>query len=221
MRLFSKDGVYIWVDSDWDVISGRLVTLGDWEPPQAELICGLGRPDWTFVDIGAHIGYFSLMAAPHYGQVVAFEPNEYACDLHRRSAAINGFTNVRIEQCEFDETLRADVLKIDIDGGEREVFERHPELLEAHAIFFEYVPAVADGFEPIAFLQDAGFTVLHEHGQPLTERIPHGFWGANFIAVKDVEVPCLSDEPAVWAEAITVIGRHPYECECEMCAVLV
>jgi hypothetical protein len=120
----------------------------------------------------------------------------------------NGFTNVRVVQGHFDERVWADVVKIDIDGGEQEVFAAHPELLDAKAIFFEYAPAVAMGFEPIPFLQDAGFTVVHEHGQPLTAHIPYGNWSANFIALRDVDVPCLWDGPPVWGNAVTILDPY-------------
>jgi hypothetical protein len=213
MRLFCKEGVFIWLDPEWDVISRRIMDEGEWEYPQARLINTLGRADWTFVDIGAHIGYFSLRAAPHYGEVVAYEPTAYACELHRKSIDANGFTNVAVEQCAVpsDGFIHADVLKIDIDGGEQEVFAQHPELLDAHAIFFEYAPAVANGFNPITFLQDAGFRILHEHGQPLTDRIPYGVWSANFIALRDVDVPCLWDGPPVWGNAVVLVDPHKGE----------
>jgi hypothetical protein len=202
----------MWVDPGWDVISQRMASEGEWEYPQSQLINHLGRPDWTFVDIGAHIGYFSLMAAPHYGEVVAYEPAAYACELHRKSVATNKFTNVRVEQRvvpDADEPIRADVLKIDIDGGEQEVFAQHPELLDAHAVFFEYAPAVANGFDPITYLQDRGYRILHEHGQPLTDNIPYGKWSANFIAVRDgVDVPCLWDGPPVWGNAVAILDPY-------------
>lgn len=52
-----------------------------------------------FVDIGANIGYFTLMAAAIVGQqgkVFAFEPNRNNCMLIAQSVAENGFDHVRI-----------------------------------------------------------------------------------------------------------------------------
>lgn len=208
MKLFCKQGVYMWIDPDWDVISSRIAKEGEWEYPQSRLINHLGRPEWTFIDIGAHIGFFSLMAAPHYGKVIAFEPTAYACELHRKSVATNGFENVTVTEKKACCNLSADVIKIDIDGGERELFEGHPELLDAKAIFFEYAPACTQGFNPVEYLQDAGYTIVHEHGQPLTDRIPYGQWSANFIALHGVEVPVLWNGPPVWGNAVVMVDAY-------------
>jgi hypothetical protein len=133
--------------------------------------------------------------------------------LLRKSIATNKFRNIHVEQIELGRVERkpfvADVVKIDIDGGEEEAFAQHPELLDAKAIFFEYAPAVANGFNPITFLQDAGYTIKHEHGQTLTDAIPYGRWSANFIALKDgVTVPCLWDGPPVWGNAMAIIDPY-------------
>lgn len=51
----------------------------------------------TFVDVGAHIGYFSLMAARVVGprgRVVAIDPVEANVTAIRRHAALNNFDNV-------------------------------------------------------------------------------------------------------------------------------
>lgn len=48
----------------------------------------------TVVDIGANIGWYSLLAASRVGEkgaVIAFEPNEDLVRLLRRSAEVNGF----------------------------------------------------------------------------------------------------------------------------------
>lgn len=51
----------------------------------------------TFIDVGANIGYFSMLAAAAVGpegRVESFEPNASNCDLIRRSVAANRFEGV-------------------------------------------------------------------------------------------------------------------------------
>lgn len=51
----------------------------------------------TFIDVGANIGYFSLLAASIVGpagRVIAFEPDQANCDLLRASMAANNFEKV-------------------------------------------------------------------------------------------------------------------------------
>jgi FkbM family methyltransferase len=62
----------------------------------------LGRllgPGAVFFDVGAHVGFYSLMASRRVGQagrVVAFEPNPRNIDYLRRHVALNTVTNVEI-----------------------------------------------------------------------------------------------------------------------------
>jgi FkbM family methyltransferase len=69
----------------------------DWLP----LLPTLLKPGGSFVDIGANIGYFSLIAAGlvgKNGQVIAIEPIPRTHDLLRANIELNGFTQVRAEQ---------------------------------------------------------------------------------------------------------------------------
>lgn len=53
----------------------------------------------TFVDVGANIGYFTLLAASIVGEtghVYAFEPNPNNCALIRENIALNGYANVTV-----------------------------------------------------------------------------------------------------------------------------
>jgi FkbM family methyltransferase len=54
--------------------------------------------DGVFVDIGANIGSFTLVAAHHArnGTVHAFEPSTYHLDRLRHNIRLNGFTNISV-----------------------------------------------------------------------------------------------------------------------------
>jgi FkbM family methyltransferase len=65
---------------------------------QAALVQHL-RPGATFVDVGASIGFFTLLAARLVGPngfVVAFEPQAAAVSSIRRNSLLNGFSTVKI-----------------------------------------------------------------------------------------------------------------------------
>jgi FkbM family methyltransferase len=56
----------------------RAALAGSWEPTQTLLTTTLLQPGMTFVDVGAHWGYFTLVAAARvgpYGSVVSLEPH--------------------------------------------------------------------------------------------------------------------------------------------------
>ncbi|MBU1935138.1 FkbM family methyltransferase, partial [Patescibacteria group bacterium] len=84
--------------NDLDVGSCLFKTL-DYEPHVSGVLIELLRPGSVFMDIGANIGYFSLLAASivgKEGKVISFEPNMQNVQLLYASLLENGFTNVLV-----------------------------------------------------------------------------------------------------------------------------
>ncbi len=74
-------------------VSQRLREVGIWEPFETSLVLRLLRPGAVFVDVGANIGYFSVLAASvvgAQGTVFAFEPDPENFRLLRANAELNG-----------------------------------------------------------------------------------------------------------------------------------
>ena len=60
-----------------DGVQSTLLERGEWEPTVSRTISRILRPGDVFIDIGANIGYFSLLASSIVGKlglVIAFEP---------------------------------------------------------------------------------------------------------------------------------------------------
>jgi FkbM family methyltransferase len=77
-------------------VSRRLREEGVWEPYETSLLLSFLQPGDVFVDVGANIGYFSILAASVVGTsgaVFAFEPDPDNCRLLRASAGLNGLEN--------------------------------------------------------------------------------------------------------------------------------
>ena len=81
-----------------DDMIGRVLALsGTWEPNVTATLPSVLSPGDVFVDIGAHIGYYSVLAASLVGptgHVYAFEPSPSNYDLLRRNIQLNGLRNV-------------------------------------------------------------------------------------------------------------------------------
>lgn len=81
-----------------DLIQRYIYTFGMWEPPLTRWLQHTLRPGDTFVDVGANIGYYSLLASSlvkESGRVVAVEASP---DFHRALRAnlvLNQVHNVR------------------------------------------------------------------------------------------------------------------------------
>lgn len=69
---------------------------GKYEQDYLDLILSFTRDDSIFLDIGANLGFYSIIMGKRVrtaGKVYAFEPNEDICRLFRASAYLNGLSN--------------------------------------------------------------------------------------------------------------------------------
>jgi FkbM family methyltransferase len=77
----------------------RTMALGLFEPAETRLVSELLQPGDTFVDVGAHIGWFTTIAARRVGSegaVVACEPYPTNAAALKENIALNGANNVRL-----------------------------------------------------------------------------------------------------------------------------
>jgi len=73
--------------------------FGVYEEEVTRLFHQLSSPAWTVLDVGANVGYFSLVAAEAGGigaRIFAFEPNPQMATLLRRTLALNGRSQVEL-----------------------------------------------------------------------------------------------------------------------------
>jgi FkbM family methyltransferase len=78
-------------------VGAELGRSREYEPHVTTELLGLLRPSQVVVDVGANIGYFTMLAASRIGpsgRVIAFEPNPDNCALIRNGIEANGFVNV-------------------------------------------------------------------------------------------------------------------------------
>lgn len=71
--------VSLYVIKSDPVVGRELLTTGAYEPHVTERLRQYLRPGGVFVDIGANVGYYTLLAAGRVrpgGRVIAFEPNQ-------------------------------------------------------------------------------------------------------------------------------------------------
>lgn len=88
-------GHKLYVDTRDISLAPHLLLDGEWEMWITRVFRELVRPGMTVVDIGANVGWYTLLAAQNVGptgRVVAFEANPRLATLVRRSVDVNGFT---------------------------------------------------------------------------------------------------------------------------------
>jgi FkbM family methyltransferase len=83
-----------------EVMNKALFLYGTFEISETRLFQSVLRPGMTFIDVGANIGYYTLlggrMVGPS-GAVHAFEPNPAVRERLSANVALNGLTNVDVE----------------------------------------------------------------------------------------------------------------------------
>lgn len=188
----------MWLPADDQVILPYLRNAREWEPEEGRLLLSLLRPGSSFLDVGANIGYFSILSARASpgGSIDAVEPEPrnlallrlnlwmhaahaqiwpVALGQHRHvvglSTETNNPGNTRVEAMvdrtmrlaalvrgdELFEGRRFDVIKIDVQGYERDVVVGLSDTIrrsQGVAIVTEFFPAslTARGMDPMETL---------------------------------------------------------------------
>jgi FkbM family methyltransferase len=81
-----------------DVPGDEIYTYGVSEPATVSLIRCLLDKDTLFFDVGAHVGMYTLLAAPLAQKVYSFEPMPWIYELLESNVRYNKLNNVTIER---------------------------------------------------------------------------------------------------------------------------
>ena len=187
----TAEGFRIHVDPSDFAVGHTLARTAVYEPEVTrELRQRLSRGQ-TFVDVGANIGWFSLLAASVVGPtgtVVAVEPNPWNVALLRQSAKENGFDNIEILNIAAAATSGAAALETDgsngrlvpIDGPPLEAFEANfvvpvepldAALSAAGVSRVDLMKIDVEGAEPLV-LEGAASTIAAHQPTLVTEFFP-------------------------------------------------
>ncbi|HKW98709.1 MAG TPA: FkbM family methyltransferase [Bryobacteraceae bacterium] len=98
-RVQVEPGVSFFLDPG-DLVPATILRTGEWQPEIWQSLAPSLSEGSVFLDVGAHIGYFSMKAAKRVGKtgrVLAFEPNPETLKLLRDNVAANRTENVIVE----------------------------------------------------------------------------------------------------------------------------
>jgi FkbM family methyltransferase len=104
-----------------DGLQKQILLDGAYEPDVVDILHKYLRPGATFVDVGANIGYFTLIAAQTVGPqgtVHSFEPGPETAERCRQNVARNGLAdNVQLHQIALSNQLAQLAFYISSDSG--------------------------------------------------------------------------------------------------------
>lgn len=95
------NGQRMFINPKRSLIDLRLYFCGTHEPYITSFFLSQIREGMTIVDIGGHIGYFSLLAAQHVGnngRVIVFEPDPANYQALLDNIKLNGYENIDVYQ---------------------------------------------------------------------------------------------------------------------------
>lgn len=107
IKVATKHGFELYCDRT-DYIGRTIIEVGEWEPLISRTILKCLRPGDTAIDIGANIGYDSLLMATavgEKGQVISFEPNPANSYRLLSNVFLNRLNNVCIQTLALSNSL--------------------------------------------------------------------------------------------------------------------
>lgn len=170
-----------------DVVSETILSHGVWEPRETTIALWhiLNRPG-VVVDMGAQLGWYTLLATAHDRQVIAYECDADYLGMIEASLALNGLEGMATTEAEritpaSDEILPVEVCfaKLDLEGAEDQGIRLlwpsiqegmvHAMLVEVSPVFDDYYPGLVNriinqGYE--AYLMPPKHSPPHEIDSP-------------------------------------------------------
>ncbi|MBP9817526.1 FkbM family methyltransferase [Candidatus Shapirobacteria bacterium] len=89
------NGLDFWYRSD-DKFIGQRIALGKYEEYETLLMLNQVDSNSVVVDIGANIGYYTLLLAQKCKMVYAFEPDKECFEILKKNVEENGLKNVKL-----------------------------------------------------------------------------------------------------------------------------
>lgn len=99
LRYVNVENINFALDGADTSISGSIINGNSYEPHVTDVFRRYIKSGWRVVDIGANIGYFTMLAASivgEHGEVLAFDPNSENCRLILINAARSNFNNIKL-----------------------------------------------------------------------------------------------------------------------------
>jgi FkbM family methyltransferase len=96
------EGFGVWVNPADAAVAREILTTGGWQPHETRIVRSFLRPGMTAVDIGANVGYFSVVCAAAVGaagRVISIEPDPENAAMLRETVKSNGFANIAVFEC--------------------------------------------------------------------------------------------------------------------------
>lgn len=184
----TPSGDLFWLNNT-GYLDQKIIQEGEFEPMSTAAIKRLVKPGFTVLDVGANIGYYTVLTSKlvgDAGRVIAFEPTKHFLEVLNRNIAVNNLKNIEVlplglsnKACEmvidigpssatlhspigFDEVLSTEKIQLStlVD------FVRESKLAR-----IDFIKIDIDGHEPILF--DGAWPVLDAMSPTILCEVSH------------------------------------------------
>lgn len=165
-----------------DAVSDRLMVEGFWEQHDSKPIAEIlerGDRSRLVIDFGAHLGWYSIMAARLGYQVRAIDADIENLRLLKATAELQGLDNlITPVHAWVDENFVAiygdvevELVKIDLEGNDHHAVNSFwPSLDRVHNLYVEISPVFNGGYPQLVDrLTAAGFQAFWTDGRPFDD----------------------------------------------------
>jgi FkbM family methyltransferase len=173
-------------------IDTKIDLAGEFEPETVDAISRVLRPGMVAMDVGANIGYLSLVMASlvgSEGRVIAFEPSDWTFERLSRNVAINPSLRIDAHRLAVGDHSQDDVeLRLPrgyrLDGSDTSALQTVgvttiDEFVEKHSLIqLDFLKSDTDGFEP-AVMRGASETLRRFKPLVLFEVAPEALESQN------------------------------------------
>lgn len=127
VKIFGK---YIFYYLSNDKYIGQRVALEKYEPYETKLILRQTKKGNTIIDVGANIGYYTVLLADKVGKsgkVYAFEPDKVNFEILKKNIEVNNLKNVIVVNAGVGSKNETKTLyKSEENLGDHKLYETHP-----------------------------------------------------------------------------------------------
>jgi FkbM family methyltransferase len=201
------NGMTIFLDQEDIAVSGTLALTG-FESYETDLFIQALKPGMTVLDIGAHIGYYSLLAARAVGpagHVYSFEPEPRNNALLRKNIAANGLKNVNIIDVAASDAAGTHDFYLEKFNKGHHSFGKGSSTAEKITVKTDTVDHVLGSLSPDGVLQTHGVLTYEGMVQPLATLRAYDKPRVDLVKI-DIE----GAEPIAFRGMQETIARSPH-----------
>lgn len=163
----TKFGDYYWLNST-GYVDECIINTGVFEPSSTEVVKKLVRPGDVVLDVGANIGYYSVLLSKlvgDQGKVICFEPTKHFGKVLDMNISANNLNNVEIINCglsdkrqELEIHIGQSSATLHVPGNQKSNLSERISLITLDEFLEEYplskvdfIKIDVDGHEPLFF----------------------------------------------------------------------